>query len=644
MRIAKILIIVVVAVVVLVVGAAVILMNMDFDKYKPQIVAEVKKATGRDMKIDGKLHLNLLTLSPGLQVDGVHFANASWGSRPDMAVIKRFEVKVSLLPLIYGTLDVDRVVLDGADILIERNAQGQGNYEFSTAAAPAAPAKPAEAAKSGAGGGGMPALAVREVTIKDSRLTYKDDKTKKTLVLGVDSLALAAGSGEPLTINLKGSYNGAPITMKGTMGQLAELMRPTKPWPVKMTAEAGGATVNVDGAIANPMAASGIDLAVAVQGKDLSAMSKLAGAPVPPLGPYSLKTKVVGSIDKTIELRDLAAQMGKSGLAGKASVQLKTRPVLNATLTSDLIDMADFSKPGAGGQKAGSVGGTSAGGKAAGAPSGGPKRLFPDTPLPLDGLKAADATVDLTVKKLLVDKIAADNFHTVVTLRNGDLSVTPLDMEVAKGKISGAVKLNAAQATPAVDVKITGKKIDIGKLLADMSITDLVYGVINTDVDVAGRGKSVHQIMAGLNGKTSVIMGQGRMKSDALNLYVGGAATVLTQAVFGKKSEYTVINCFVNQFDIKNGLATSKAMLFDTEYAQITGKGTINLGTEAINYTVDPRPKSVTINTAVPVEIGGTLSDPTYRLNPLAAAAKVAGCLAPCCFRRPPSSAWASSG
>ncbi len=142
---------------------------------------------------------------------------------------------------------------------------------------------------------------------------------------------------------------------------------------------------------------------------------------------------------------------------------------------------------------------------------------------------------------------------------------------------------------------------------------------------MAGHSKSVRQIMAGLNGKTSVVMGDGRMKSTALDTYVGGAAAVLTQAVFGKKSEYTVINCFVNQFDIKDGLATSKAMLFDTEYAQITGKGTINLGTERINYTVDPKPKSVTVNTAVPVEIGGTLSEPTYRLNPLAAAAKVGG-------------------
>jgi len=121
------------------------------------------------------------------------------------------------------------------------------------------------------------------------------------------------------------------------------------------------------------------------------------------------------------------------------------------------------------------------------------------------------------------------------------------------------------------------------------------------------------------------VMGEGKMKSEALDLYVGGAATVLTQVIAGKKSEYTVINCFMNQFDIKQGIATSKVMLFDTEYAQITGAGTINLGTEQINYTLDPKPKSVTVNTAVPVEIKGPLADPSIRLNPLAAAAKIGG-------------------
>jgi len=628
MRIAKILMIVGIAVVVLIVGAAIVLMSMDFNQYKPEITAEVKKATGRDMTIGGDLRLNLFTFSPGLEVDGVKFANASWGSRPDMAIIQRFEVKVSLLPLLSGTLDVDRVVVEGADILIERNRQGQGNYEFLADDKAAAAAKPAEKPKEGAGAdsGGLPALAVREVTIAASRITYKDAASNQTIMLGVEKLAVAAGPGDPLKIDLDGAYNGEPFTVKGTMGELAELLKPTKPWPLSVEATMGGASVNAKGSIANPAAASGIDVVLAVKGDDLSKMSMLAGSPVPPLGPYALNTKVTGSIDKSIELQNLLAKMGDSSLAGKASIQLKDKPSLSAVLTSDLIKLSDFAKGAEGGAGGKSAGGASGGAPGAGTAGGkGGKRLFPDDPLPLDGLKAANANIDLTVKKLIADKIAVDNLHTVVALRNGDLAVTPLEGDVAKGKITGAVHLKASQATPVLDLKIAGEKIDIGQLLTEMDITDLLYGVVNTDIAVQGRGKSAHQIMAGLNGKTSVVMGQGKMKSTALDTYIGGAATVLTQLVVGKKSEYTVINCFINQFDVKNGLATSKVMLFETEYAQITGKGTINLGAETIDYTLDPKPKSVTVNTAVPIEVTGSLADPSIRLNPLATAAKLGG-------------------
>lgn len=103
MRIAKILAIAGVVIVVLLGAAAVILSTLDFNEYKQQIADEAKKATGRDLAIEGDLRLNIFTLNPGLAVAGVRFANAPWGSKPDMATIKRFEVKVSLLPLLSGT-------------------------------------------------------------------------------------------------------------------------------------------------------------------------------------------------------------------------------------------------------------------------------------------------------------------------------------------------------------------------------------------------------------------------------------------------------------------------------------------------------------------------------------------------------------
>src|SRR3546814_4909662 len=107
-----------------------VVQNSDFNEYKCLSAAKSKWATVRDLAIDGDLKLNLLTLSPSLVVNDVRFANADWGSRPDMAVIKRFEAEVALLPLVSGDLVVQRIVLVGAEILIETNKQGQTNFQL----------------------------------------------------------------------------------------------------------------------------------------------------------------------------------------------------------------------------------------------------------------------------------------------------------------------------------------------------------------------------------------------------------------------------------------------------------------------------------------------------------------------------------
>lgn len=626
MRIVKILSIVVILFVALLVVGVVVLMNLDFNEYKQQISAEAKEVTGRDLVIGGDLGLDLFTLSPGLAVDDVKFANAAWGSRPEMATIKRFAVKVAILPLLGGKLEIKRIVLEGADILIERNKDGRGNYEFDTAAKPTEDKGKESAQATDQAAGGIPDISIQALTIKDARLTYRDDGTGQTLVVAVETMTLKGGTGEPLEIDLRGAYNTAPITVKGRLGDLADLVKPSEPWPVVVSVTAGGATVDVKGTIADPAAASGLDLTLAIKGTDLSEFSQLAQAPIPPLGPYAVDAKITGGdAEKVIKITGLSLKMGKSALTGEASLRVVKRPILTAKLSSDLIDLSDFMKEPAGDKASGKSGEKQAAGAAKGGEKSGDKRLFSADPLPVDGLKVADVNVDLAVKKLVAQGIPVEDIQVTLALKNGDLTVQPISANISEGTVSGMVRLNAKPATPELDVKISGKKIDVGKLLEALSVTDLLYGVLNADVDVKGQGKSVRALMAGLNGKTNLLMGKGRMKSDALNIYAGGVVAVLTEVVFGQKSEYTVINCFVNQFDVKDGVANSKIMLFDTEYATLTGKGDINLGTEQINYELDPRPKSVTVNTAVPVEIKGPLADPSISLNKLAAAAKVGG-------------------
>src|SRR5215471_9033494 len=160
--------------VVVVVGGAVVAIELiDFNQYRSLIADQVKQATGRDLKIAGDLKVGL-SLTPTVAVDDMTFANAPWGSRPAMATVKRFEAEMELLPLISGDIRVKRVVLKGADILLETNAKGLGNWAFGQAGAGAQPA----ATPGGGGTGRLPV--VNNITFEDVTVTYKDGITKKT--------------------------------------------------------------------------------------------------------------------------------------------------------------------------------------------------------------------------------------------------------------------------------------------------------------------------------------------------------------------------------------------------------------------------------------------------------------------------------
>ena len=104
-------------------GIAAYLLTLDFNQYKPVIAQATKRATGRDLRIDGDLRL-ALALNPSIVVEGMTLANAEWGTRPHMLSVERFEGQVGLLDLMSGNVQVDRLVLVGPKILLETNSSG----------------------------------------------------------------------------------------------------------------------------------------------------------------------------------------------------------------------------------------------------------------------------------------------------------------------------------------------------------------------------------------------------------------------------------------------------------------------------------------------------------------------------------------
>ena len=114
-------------VVTLLIGVSVFIITFDANKYKDEIVTIVENRTGRDFEISGDMKLGI-SLIPTVVIKDIKIGNSEWGSAQDMIEAKSFAMQFDLIPLLSGEMKISHLVLDSADILLETNKQGKGNW------------------------------------------------------------------------------------------------------------------------------------------------------------------------------------------------------------------------------------------------------------------------------------------------------------------------------------------------------------------------------------------------------------------------------------------------------------------------------------------------------------------------------------
>ncbi|MEP2828264.1 AsmA family protein [Parvibaculum sp.] len=193
---------IVLVVVLLFAGALYALTLIDLGRFAPQIEAAAGQATGRVLKIEGPLHIGF-SLVPTVVAEDVSFSNAAWGTKPQMLTAEKLALQVALLPLLSSDLDVRSVTIEGADIFLETDRKGRGNWVFGDAA----PA-PRPEAESGAG---MSLARVPELNVSDFHLAYRDGETGQVSEAAFEQVTLAAKGGGFHAV-IEGEVNGSPVS------------------------------------------------------------------------------------------------------------------------------------------------------------------------------------------------------------------------------------------------------------------------------------------------------------------------------------------------------------------------------------------------------------------------------------------------
>jgi len=312
MRLRTVILLIVAVLVVLPLGAVGYFLTLGPDDLKQLIVARVAAQTGRQMVINGQFDLDL-SLTPSLSAEDITFQNAPWGSRPEMARVGHVEVQLDLMPLFGGTLDITRILLKDADILIETDAAGRSNLDFGeTTPAPAREAPPAVTEAAPPGPPPAPSIPViREVDFDNVTIVLKDQASGDVRTLHVAEVDVdGLGAQSPLDVSVVGDLDAVGFEIVGQLGSPAQMLSPTEAWPVSLVGSAGGISLDIAGTLAEPTAMRGLDVAVQARGPEIAALGHVLGTEIPQAGPFRIIVTVLGDLDGTLALKEIDAELG----------------------------------------------------------------------------------------------------------------------------------------------------------------------------------------------------------------------------------------------------------------------------------------------------------------------------------------------
>ena len=386
-----------------------------------------------------------------------------------------------------------------------------------------------------------------------------------------------------MDIKAEGAIREAPFKVTGRVGAMDKMDDPNTAWPLELACKAEDTDMEIRGTIEHARELKGIRLNLKVNAKSPAFYEKVLGRPLPSGVPVSFQGMLEDKGPKVFRISDISVRSDKSDIEGSAELDLNgDHPALTASLSSKLLDLRPFFDA----QQA-------EGAKTASGEPAGKKRLFPDTPLPVDALGFADAQIDLSAQKVFLPRAALDRLDLHAALKDGGLTVRPMTAVVGNGSMDGQLSLESKDDRLNVKTEIRVSKLDVGQMLAELNITDALEGTLDFEADVETLGKSVAELASGLKGHSSVVMGKGMIAHRYVDLLGGDLSAGVFRLInpLRREGNKTDINCFVNRFDFKDGIAECSALVFDTDRISVVGGGHIDLATEKLDLFFRPRPR-----------------------------------------------------
>lgn len=552
--------------------------------------------TGRVLALRGDLTVTLGWPWPRLHAKAVAFANPPWAREAQMLTADAVDIAIDLPQLLRRQLVLPDVRLTRPVVFLEQGADGRKSWLLDRR-------QQDESAR----------ILIGRLGLDQGTLGY-DDLAHQTRIRSTLSTVgtLPGDTGEPgVAFTAQGQYKGLALVARGRGGPVLAIRDESTPYAVQIDATLGRTGVRAEGTVTSLLQFSAVDVQLALKGDSLAQLFPLLGLAFPATPPYATEGHLRHQ-GSTWRYEKFAGRVGASDIAG--SLQVDTggpRPVLSGELVSQLLDLQDL-------------------GPVIGARPGQTERarVLPDLPFSTERWRSVDAQVTLRAKTLRRPKeLPLEDLQVHLGLHDAVLTLDPLRFGVAGGQLNAVITLDGRTDPIQAHAQVRARKILLAQLFPTVNLTQTSIGQINGEFDLAGSGNSVGRMLATSHGKVGLVVVGGEiskllMEKIGLHLW-----EILALQVTGDKR--IKVRCGVADFDVHQGVMQADALIFDTEVTTITGTGSIDLGQERLDLTLNPKTKNTSpLALRSPIYLRGSFGQPVAEVDKARVATRALGAVA----------------
>ncbi len=566
----------------------------DLSRYEARLAGHVHMVTGRQVasRVPLSIHLGR---DPALVAEGVTLSNAPWASRPELARVRKLTLYLDPTSLFLGEVRVGRVLLEGADILVERNEVGDTNLEMLPPPDGSGP-RPTDnrslRIKSN------PAFPwIETIDVRDSVLTISEGAGRPPVVLNVQSATFkSTASNQPLQMQaLLAAPKATPFDLSGTIGTFDGWLRGL-PGNIDVQGSLGEGHVTIKGTVG---AAKGTNLQITGEGADIGVLGPYLRLPLPGGGPYTYTAKALTQRNG-LKVEVPSLKVGNSDIAGEALFRADRNgtPMATVNIDANKLDLDGLhAAPRAPAQDQ---------------PPTTP-RFFPTAPFSASWLGRSELSLSARVGDMT--GLASKVQNVSINLNSGEKRFTFRGAaSVGSGSAGFDLVYDPAGRFGLTTLTGTASHVSFQDLAAlfglDLGLKDAVGDI---DLRLRGGGRAAHDALNVANGTIEVSAAKGSWPRDSLSGW-----PVETQRLLGGSDSDVPFNCLAGSFEVKGGVANLRRVVVDTPRAVLIGGGYVSLRNESWDFILAPEARDQQgVALASPLRIkGGTGRQTAGALDP----------------------------